>query len=75
VNALSGYGYATFYKYNELVPGFITKRSRTFGSIIPAIASPIFAEPTREVQDCANEHGFQEMLEISDYPYVNRPKT
>lgn len=58
------------YKYNVLARGFVTKRSHTCGLIFPTITSPIFAESTRGVQDFANEHGFQVILDNLDYQYV-----
>ena len=62
------------YKYNALARGFATKRSHTFGLIIPTITNPIFAESTRGVQDVANEHGYQVILGNSDYQYHKEAK-
>lgn len=62
------------YKYNALARGFATKRSHTFGLIVPTITNPIFAESTRGVQDFANEQGYQVILGNSDYQYEKEAK-
>jgi len=62
------------YKYNALARGFATKRSHTFGLIVPTITNPIFAESTRGVQDFANEKGYQVILGNSDYQYEKEAK-
>jgi len=62
------------YKYNALAGGFATKRSHTFGLIVPTITNPIFAESTRGVQDFANEKGYQVILGNSDYQYEKEAK-
>ncbi|MBW1792781.1 MAG: LacI family DNA-binding transcriptional regulator [Deltaproteobacteria bacterium] len=62
------------YKYNALARGFATKRSHTFGLIVPTITNPIFAESTRGVQDFANEQGYQVVLGNSDYQYEKEAK-
>ncbi len=62
------------YKYNALARGFATKRSHTFGLIVPTITNPIFAESTRGIQDFANEQGYQVILGNSDYQYEKEAK-
>jgi len=62
------------YKYNALARSFATKRSHTFGLIVPTITNPIFAESTRGVQDFANEKGYQVILGNSDYQYEKEAK-
>ena len=55
------------YKYNSLARGFVTKRSKTIGLIVPTITNPIFAESTRGVQDYTNDHGYHVILGNTDY--------
>ncbi|HEA69611.1 MAG TPA: LacI family transcriptional regulator [Desulfobacterales bacterium] len=62
------------YKYNALARGFVTKKSRTIGLIVPAITNPIFAESTRGVQDLANNSGYQVILGNSYYQYDKEEK-
>jgi len=62
------------YKYNALARSFATRRSHTFGLIVPTITNPIFAESTRGVQDFANEKGYQVILGNSDYQYEKEAK-
>lgn len=62
------------YKYNALARGFVTKRSRTLGLILPTITNSIFAESTRGVQDVASTNGYEVILGNSDYQYAEEVK-
>jgi len=62
------------YKYNALARGFVTKKSRTIGLVLPAITNPIFAESTRGVQDFANDNGYHVILGNSYYQYDKEEK-
>ncbi len=62
------------YEYNALARGFVTKKSRTIGIIVPAITNPIFAESTRGVQDLANDSDYQVLLGNSYYEYDKEEK-
>ncbi len=62
------------YKYNALARGFVTKRSKTIGLILPTITNPIFAESTKGVQDYVNKNGYQVILGSTDYQQKKEAK-
>jgi DNA-binding LacI/PurR family transcriptional regulator len=55
------------YQYNALARGFVTKKSKIIGLVVPSITNAIFAESTTGVQDITAEHGYQVILGNSDY--------
>ncbi|SHF23622.1 LacI family DNA-binding transcriptional regulator [Caloramator proteoclasticus] len=50
------------YTPNKIAKGLITKKTNTFGLIIPDIANPFFPEIVRGVEDVANNNGYNLIL-------------
>ncbi|WP_003542236.1 LacI family DNA-binding transcriptional regulator [Desulfotomaculum nigrificans] len=55
------------YKPNQIARGLISKKTKTFGLILPDISNPFFPEMARGAEDEASKHGYNIILCNSDW--------
>ncbi|CCO07915.1 LacI family DNA-binding transcriptional regulator [Desulforamulus hydrothermalis] len=55
------------YKPSQIARGLVSKKTKTFGLILPDITNPFFPELARGVEDEAQRHGYNIMLCNSDW--------